>query len=55
MMGLRAQRRLGLLITYLLLVLGMCIVITPFWYMVTTSFKPQTTIFKMPPEFWQEP
>jgi multiple sugar transport system permease protein len=54
-MGIRAQKRLGQLITYLLLLLGMCIVLTPFWYMVTTSFKPQTTIFKMPPEFWPEP
>ena len=54
-MGIKTQRRLGQLITYLLLLLGMGIVIAPFWYMVTTSFKPQTMIFEMPPPLWPQP
>ena len=54
-MGVRAQRRLGQLITYLLLFLGVGIVIAPFWYMVTTSFKPQTLVFEMPPPLWPQP
>lgn len=54
-MGIRAQRRWARLITYALLVLGLCAVVTPFWYMVTTSFKPQTLIFEMPPPLWPQP
>ena len=54
-MGIRAQRRLGRLITYLLLSLGLAVVVTPFWYMLTTSFKPQTFVFEMPPPLWPQP
>ncbi len=54
-MGLRAQRRLKRFITYTLLILGVGIVVVPFWYMVTTSFKPQTFIFEMPPPLWPQP
>jgi multiple sugar transport system permease protein len=54
-MGIRAQRRLARLMTYSLLLLGVAIVVTPFWYMVTTSFKPQTFVFELPPQFWPQP
>ncbi|HLF27489.1 MAG TPA: carbohydrate ABC transporter permease [Anaerolineae bacterium] len=54
-MGIRAQRRLGRLLTYALLIFGMGLVIAPFWYMVSTSFKPQTMIFEMPPQLWPQP
>ncbi len=54
-MGLRAQRRLKRFITYTLLTLGVGMVVVPFWYMVTTSFKPQTFIFEMPPPLWPQP
>ncbi len=54
-MGIRAQRRLGHLLTYALLILGIGLVVAPFWYMVTTSFKPQTLIFEMPPQLWPQP
>jgi multiple sugar transport system permease protein len=54
-MGLRAERRWKLFVTYTLLILGLGIVIIPFWYMVTTSFKPQTFIFEMPPPLWPQP
>jgi multiple sugar transport system permease protein len=54
-MGIKAQRRWGRLLTYALLVLGMGLVVTPFWFMVTTSFKPQSFIFEMPPQPWPQP
>lgn len=54
-MGIRAQRQLGRLLTYALLILGLAIVVTPFWYMLTTSFKPQTFVFEMPPQLWPQP
>lgn len=54
-MGMRAQRRWRLFVTYTLLALGLGIVIIPFWYMVTTSFKPQTFMFEMPPPLWPQP
>ena len=37
---------------YALLLLGAVIVLVPFWYMLATSFKPQTFIFEMPPRLW---
>jgi len=54
-MGINAQRRLERLITYALLLLGVGLVVAPFWYMVTTSFKPQSTIFEIPPQLWPQP
>ena len=54
-MGINAQRRLGRLVTYALLLLGVGLVVAPFWYMVTTSFKPQSTIFEIPPQLWPQP
>jgi len=54
-MGINARRRLGRLVTYALLLLGVGLVVAPFWYMVTTSFKPQSTIFEIPPQLWPQP
>ncbi len=54
-MGMKVQRRLGQWLTYALLMVGMGIVVAPFWYMVTTSFKPQTFIFELPPPLWPQP
>lgn len=51
-MSLRQQRRRSRIITYALLLAGVVIVFTPFWYMLVTSFKPQSYIFEMPPRLW---
>ncbi|MGD2156524.1 MAG: carbohydrate ABC transporter permease [Anaerolineales bacterium] len=53
-MGLRRQRSLSRLITYALLLGGTGIVFIPFWYMLITSFKPQSYIFEMPPRLWPQ-
>jgi multiple sugar transport system permease protein len=42
------------LITYTLLLGGGGIVFIPFWYMLITSFKPQSYIFEMPPRMWPQ-
>src|SRR3990172_1976547 len=36
-------------ITYSLLILGLLIVVVPFIYMVSSSLKPQSFVFEMPP------
>jgi ABC-type glycerol-3-phosphate transport system permease component len=51
----KRDRRLNLLMTYLILILGFGLVAIPLWYMVSTAFKPQTMIFDMPPAFWPNP
>lgn len=51
-MGYKTRRRLSHLVTYALLILGIGIVVIPFWYMVITSLKPQSYIFEMPPRLW---
>jgi ABC-type glycerol-3-phosphate transport system permease component len=51
-MGNRRNRNLSKVITYALLSLGIVIVLIPFWYMLVTSFKPQSYIFEMPPRLW---
>lgn len=35
-----------------ILLLGLGIVLIPIWYMIITSFKPQTMIFELPPQLW---
>lgn len=40
---------------YVALVIGAIIMITPFIYMVSTSFKPQAYVLTMPPEFIPHP
>ncbi len=54
MKGSRSQRRQKKFITYLLLIFGLAIVVIPFWYMLVTSFKPQSYIFEIPPKLWPE-
>lgn len=51
-MGTRAQSLMRKLVTYAVLLLGTGIVLVPFWYMLATSFKPQTYIFEIPPRLW---
>lgn len=51
-MGMRAQTVLRKLVTYAVLLLGAGVVLVPFWYMLATSFKPQTFIFEIPPRLW---
>jgi multiple sugar transport system permease protein len=53
-MGIKRQRTLSHALTYLLLFLGLLLVTVPFWYMLVTSFKPQSYIFEMPPRLWPE-
>ena len=48
----QSSRELSKLVTYILLCLGIVIVLTPFWYMLVTSLKPQAYIFEMPPRLW---
>jgi multiple sugar transport system permease protein len=38
--------------TYVLLVLGLGVVLLPFWYMLITSLKPQSMVFEYPPQLW---
>jgi multiple sugar transport system permease protein len=51
-MSVRQQRKLLRFLTYFLLLIGLVIVVLPFWYMAVTSFKPQSYIFEMPPRLW---
>src|SRR4030042_3342798 len=51
-MSQKLQRNTGKLITFVVLALGLGIVLIPFWYMIITSFKPQTMIFELPPQLW---
>jgi len=43
------------MISYLILFFGLGLVVVPFWYMISTAFKPQTMIFEMPPKLWPVP
>ncbi|HML20244.1 MAG TPA: carbohydrate ABC transporter permease [Aggregatilinea sp.] len=47
--------RLYTTISYTLLILGMGIVLVPFIYMASVSFKPQTLVFELPPRFIPDP
>jgi multiple sugar transport system permease protein len=51
-MGQRRARWWRKLIIYAALLAGAVVVLLPFWYMLVTSFKPQTFIFEMPPRLW---
>jgi ABC-type glycerol-3-phosphate transport system permease component len=39
-------------IKIVILAIGLGIVIIPIWYMIVTSFKPQTMVFELPPRLW---
>ena len=53
-MGWKTERGLGKLISLLILCAGLALVIIPIWYMIVTSFKPQTMIFELPPRLWPQ-
>lgn len=53
-MGQKNNLRLNKSVTFLLLCVGLFIVILPLWYMIVTSFKPQTMVFEMPPRLWPQ-
>jgi len=53
-MGIKGRKRFSKILTYGLLVAGVAIVFIPFWYMLITSFKPQSYIFEMPPRLWPQ-
>src|SRR5512132_2647624 len=38
----------------IILILGLGFVLLPIWYMIITSFKPQTMIFELPPHLWPQ-
>ena len=50
----QTQRYLGRLLVYALLIAGLGLVLIPIWYMIITSFKPQTMIFELPPRLWPQ-
>jgi len=50
----KTERNLKKFLSYVILILGLGVVIIPIWYMVTTSFKPQTMIFELPPHLWPQ-
>lgn len=43
------------IVTYIVLTCGLVIVAVPFWYMISTAFKPQTMVFELPPALWPIP
>ena len=53
-MSWKTERNLKKFLSYVILILGLGVVIIPIWYMVTTSFKPQTMIFELPPHLWPQ-
>jgi len=53
-MGWKTQQYFGKFLSYIILFLGLGFVIIPIWYMIATSFKPQTMIFELPPRLWPE-
>lgn len=50
----KTQRNFSTLIRVLILSLGLGVVLLPIWYMLVTSFKPQTMIFELPPRLWPQ-
>lgn len=53
-MKLKTQWALGTQLRVVILILGLGFVLLPIWYMVVTSFKPQTMIFELPPRLWPQ-
>src|SRR5512138_2701701 len=53
-MGQKSQRNVQSLLRVVILILGLGLVLLPIWYMVITSFKPQTMIFELPPRLWPQ-
>ncbi|NMC47652.1 MAG: carbohydrate ABC transporter permease [Chloroflexi bacterium] len=51
----KRSRSLSKILSYIVLGLGLVIVAIPFWYMISTAFKPQTMVFELPPQIWPNP
>lgn len=51
----KRTRSLSKILSYIVLGLGLVIVAIPFWYMISTAFKPQTMVFELPPQIWPDP
>ena len=49
-LGLDARRSIGTVITYVLLGLGAIAILLPFFWMISTSLKPLSHVFRFPPE-----
>lgn len=49
------RRGLALIVRYVLLIVGSAIMVTPFAYLLSTSFKPHVTLFELPPQFIPRP
>jgi multiple sugar transport system permease protein len=43
------------ILSFIVLGLGLVVVAIPFWYMISTAFKPQTMVFELPPQIWPNP
>lgn len=41
--------------SFIVLGFGLVVVAIPFWYMISTAFKPQTMVFELPPQIWPNP
>ncbi len=48
------RRKFGMVVSLLILTSGLGLVLIPIWYMIITSFKPQTMIFELPPRLWPQ-
>ncbi len=51
----RAQQRITLAITYVLLIVGGALMLVPFAYMLSTALKPNTQVFLFPPVWIPQP
>lgn len=50
----KTQRNFQTQLRIMILILGLGFVLLPIWYMIATSFKPQTMIFELPPRLWPQ-
>jgi multiple sugar transport system permease protein len=53
--GLRAQRLIGQVFTYLVLLLGLAVVLIPLYWMIATSLKTGSALFVLPPQLVPNP
>jgi multiple sugar transport system permease protein len=53
-MNRKMQRYSAAPLRLVILILGLGLVLLPIWYMLITSFKPQTMIFELPPRLWPQ-
>lgn len=51
----KRSQSISKIFSYIVLGLGLVIVAIPFWYMISTAFKPQTMVFELPPQIWPNP